>query len=111
MFATFPESVTKALNIVWMRQQQLAVNNINMDGNILIRPDSKAPLISLYNNRLLLFSAAESVDPKQGMNSLISVNNGTMYLQPTLKERKTMNTYLKLELMQVPTTWKEKCRE
>lgn len=103
-FAKLLHPVTKALNIVQWRLQQVTVTEIDEGGNVVMGPGSQLASTLSYRNRPLLFIAAEWTEPKMGIKRSRSEKKGAMYMQTSLKKRKRRSTRWKQEPVQVPMT-------
>lgn len=89
VFSNLPESVTKDLDNIRPQQPVVVMPEINKNRSVVTRPYPQLVLISSYENWSLLFSASRWAEPKLGMEQCRSENKGTLYVETTLKERRT----------------------
>lgn len=87
-FATIPEPVPKALNIVPLEAPRVAVTELDKDGNVVLQPDSQPTSKTWYRKRSLLFSVAGWGEPKLGVKGRRPKEKNTTYADNTVMYRK-----------------------
>lgn len=82
------QTVTKPVNMIQPRRQQVVVTELADDGNSMMRLNSKTALTKSCRNGFLLFCLAGFAESKLGMKRSRSEKNGMMFLRKRPKKKK-----------------------
>lgn len=88
LFATLPESVSMAINIVQPQPSLVIVTELDKNENKVMRLDSQLVLTTCYRNCSLLYSAAEWTEPKLGAIQCRSEQKSTTHVENTVKKKR-----------------------